>query len=70
MSITSEEKQTMLDALERALYEGVLEVQYNDKRVKYRSFNEMNKIIDKLKIELGQNSKTSKCFAKFGKGLC
>jgi hypothetical protein len=70
MAISNEEKQQMLDALERSLYEGVLEVEYNDKRVRYRSFKEMQAIIDKLKIQLGKTAKTSKCFAKFDKGLC
>jgi hypothetical protein len=70
MAISNEEKQEMLDALERSLYEGVLEVAYSDKRVRYRSFDEMKRIIDKLKTELGLINKTSRCFANFDKGTC
>lgn len=68
--ISNEEKEQLLEGLERALYEGVKTVKYNDKSVEYRSFDEMKRIIDKLKTELGINSKTSRHFAKFDKGLC
>lgn len=68
--MTNQEKQEMLDELEKAYYEGVFEIQYNDKRVRYRSKEEMKQIIDELKIQLGISGKTSRYFAKFKKGTC
>lgn len=70
MSLTTEEKQELLTNLEKAYYEGVLEVEYNDKRVRYRSKKEMREIMDDLKKSLGQGKKTNKCFANFSKGTC
>jgi hypothetical protein len=45
--------QEKLDALEDAISQGVLEVEYSDKRVKYRTLNEMIRIANRMKIELG-----------------
>lgn len=70
MALTREDKLEKLDALECALYEGVKKIKYNDKEVEYRSFDDMRKTIDKLKQDLGLIKKTSRCFAKFSKGLC
>ena len=70
MAISNEEKQMLLDELERAIYAGVLTIEYNDKRIRYRSLKEMQETVDKLKIELGIAKKTSKCFANFNKGTC
>lgn len=37
-------KQAQLDALDEALAEGVLVVEYQDKKVRYRSFSEMMRL--------------------------
>lgn len=42
-----------LERLERAIGEGVREVQYNDKKITYRSMNEMFKAAHYMKIKLG-----------------
>lgn len=45
--------QKQLDVLEEAITNGVLEVQYTDKKVKYRSLAEMMQLRDKIREELG-----------------
>lgn len=70
MSLSKEELEEKLEALQCALYEGVLEVEYSDKKVRYRSFDEMNKIIDKIKTDLGLIKKTCRVKASFSKGTC
>jgi len=45
--------QIQLDALESALAQGVLSVQYNDRRVTYHSLNEMIKLRNTMRAELG-----------------
>ena len=45
--------QTDLDALEAAIKEGVEEVKYSDKTVRYRSLADMMKIRDLIRSELG-----------------
>lgn len=70
MAITQSDLQEKLDAIECALYEGVLEVQYSDKKVRYRSFDEMKKTIDLIKSQLGKSKKTCRIPAKFSKGTC
>lgn len=59
-----------LASLDEAIATGALEVQYTDKRVKYRSLSEMMKLRDLMKRELGQKdtSKRRKT-AVTGKGL-
>lgn len=61
---------TDLQALEEAIATGALEVQYTDKRVKYRSLAEMKQIRSMMKRELGltDTSKRRKT-AVVGKGL-
>lgn len=58
-----------LAALEGAIGKGVLEVQYTDKRIKYRSLNEMWQIRNEMKKSLGLTKKGGRVFAKFDKGL-
>ncbi len=74
MTQNSEDKtaklQQQLEALEDALFEGVLEVEYDDKRVKYRSFREMQNTIDMIKKRLGQSKKTCRIYADYSKGVC
>lgn len=61
---------SQLSALEEAISNGVLEVQYTDKKVRYRSLNEMLSLRDTMKRELGtkDTSKRRKT-AVTGKGL-
>lgn len=61
---------TDLATLEEAISSGALEVQYTDKKVKYRSLDEMIRIRDLMKRDLGQKdfSKRRKT-AVVGKGL-
>lgn len=49
-----------LYALECAIADGTLEVQYSDKKVRYRNLDEMLKIRDLMKKELGQTSTCGK----------
>jgi len=70
MAISKEELEEKLEALECALYDGVLEVRYSDKVVRYRSFNEMTKIIDKIKLQIGTDKKTCRIKTNFSKGTC
>lgn len=58
-----------LDNLKDAIKEGVLEVEYADKKVKYRSLSEMLRIKDLIEQELGLKSKGARIFTKFNKGL-
>lgn len=44
---------TQLNSLEEAISEGALEVQYQDKRVRYASLSEMKKLRDLMRSELG-----------------
>jgi hypothetical protein len=50
--------QAELDAIKKAYYQGVSEVSYNGRVVKYRSLAEMKRIIDDLERQLG-TSKTN-----------
>lgn len=52
-------------ALQKAIVEGVRRVKYTDKEVEYRSLDDMLKIEEKLKCELGLSNET----AGKGKGL-
>jgi hypothetical protein len=45
--------QTELDAIKSAYYQGVSEVAYKGRTIKYRSLAEMKRIIDELERELG-----------------
>lgn len=45
--------QAELTAIKTAYYQGVQEVSYNGRTVKYRSLAEMKRIIDELERELG-----------------
>lgn len=66
MALDPTEKQALLDALEKSIFEGVLKVEYGDKKVEYRSLNEMIRIRDILKNELGikGNRRTYGAFSK------
>ncbi len=61
------EKQLLYDALVRAIYEGALKVEYGDKKVEYRSLNEMVRIKQMIEAELG-GGKPRRTYAGFSKG--
>lgn len=61
--------QPQLDALETAIAEGALKVEYGDKKVEYRSLNEMIRIRDIMRSELGQLPKPRRTLASFSKGV-
>jgi hypothetical protein len=62
--------QEQLSALEAAVAQGVLTVEYGDKKVTYRSLNEMLRLIDMMRKDIGVSSKNGgKKFAQFDKGL-
>lgn len=69
MALTTEEKQTLYDNLERAIYEGALKVEYGDKKVEYRSLNEMVRARDILRADLGLTQQPRRTLASFSKGL-
>ena len=63
--------QGQLDALEAAIAEGTLKVEYGDKKVEYRSLNEMIRIRDLIKYELtpADQKVGKRTYASFSKGL-
>jgi hypothetical protein len=62
--------QQQLEALDAAIAEGALTVKYTDKSVTYRSLDEMIRIRDLIRAELGVLShSTSLVYPTFGKGL-
>jgi hypothetical protein len=68
MALTPTEKQALYDGLVRAIYEGALKVEYGDKKVEYRTLNEMIRIKNILEVELGIRSANRKTLASFSKG--
>lgn len=62
--------QTDLENLETAIKQGVLTVRYKEHSVTYRSLDEMLRLRDLMKKELGQLPRTQRLFTKFSKGLC
>ncbi len=62
--------QTDYDALEQAIKSGVRSVQYNDRRVDYRDFEEMIALREMMARELGlKTGGIKKTVGKFSKGL-
>ena len=63
--------QSQLDALEKALAEGAETVKYQDKLVTYRSLDDMLKIRDMMRNELGLNANSDGgvLYPSFSKGL-
>ena len=55
-------------ALKDAISQGVLEVRYFDKTVKYRSLDEMLRILELMKRELFPDSNRGRKYASFSKG--
>jgi len=60
---------TDLQNIEEAIAKGVLEVQYTDKKIRYRTLKEMLSIRNEIKKSLGITKKTSRVLAKTDKGL-
>lgn len=60
--------QDQIEALEKAIAEGVLSVQYADKRVQYRSLDEMIRILNMMKTSLGQG-RPRRVYGEVTKGL-
>lgn len=65
-TFTLEDVTAMRDAMKK----GVLEVQYQDKKVKFRSFAEMKQTLDWMERELGLQKTTNRVKAEFDKDLC
>lgn len=61
--------QTQLDALEAAIAQGALKVKYENKEVEYRSLEEMLKLRDLMRSELGLVKKAQRLYASHCKGL-
>ena len=62
--------QTQLDALEESISTGTYQVMYGNKMVTYRSLDEMLKLRDRMKKELGLISgSSSKKYGEFDKGI-
>jgi hypothetical protein len=61
--------QTDLDAIKKAIAEGTLKVEYGDKKVEYRSLNEMIRIRDIIEAEVNGGTPIQKrTYASFSKG--
>lgn len=67
--MASDYTQAQLDALNAAIAQGALQVRYGDKHVIYRSMDEMLRLRDLMKRELGQVSNNQKIFPNFSKGF-
>ena len=65
MSITPEK----LEKLEEIISKGELEVEYQDRKVRYRPLSEMLKARTLVRKILGLRKKRNKKYAEFSKGL-
>lgn len=63
--------QEMLTALESAIAEGARKVKYQDKEIEYRSLDEMMKVRDLIRRELGivDSDGTNRKVGVYGSGL-
>lgn len=61
--------QTQLDAIEAALAQGTTRVKYENKEVEYRSLEELMKLRDLIRSELGLIKKGQRLYASHDKGL-
>ena len=68
--MTLEQKQEMLSKLEEAIYSGVMEIEFSDRKIKYRSLKDMKSLIKRLNNEINPNLK-KKCsiVPTYNKGL-
>ncbi len=61
---------TDLAKIEAGIAQGVLSVQYTDRKVEYRSLDEMLQIRNLMRYELGISQNTgTRIYARFSKGL-
>ncbi len=58
-----------LEALEKAIAEGVTRVKYENKEVEYRSLDEMMRLLQLMQSQLGIKPKAQRILAKHSKGL-
>ena len=58
----------MYQALVQAIAQGAREVWYGDKRVAYRTLDEMLRLKDLMEIELGLKKPNRRKYADFSKG--
>lgn len=57
-----------LEQLETAIAEGTLIVRYADKSVQYRSLEDMLRLREVMRTEIGMNKKQTRFFAQHSKG--
>lgn len=63
-------KQSDLDSINKAIASGALTVEFSDRKVTYRSFNEMLKTKQLIEKELGLNkNKIKKITPSYSKGF-
>lgn len=60
---------SQIEALEKAIAEGVTRVKYENKEVEYRSLDEMLKLLDLMRSSLGLKPRAQRLLAKYSKGL-
>lgn len=65
MAFTSDD----LVAIEKALKSGTKKVKYADKEVEYQSIDDLLKVRDLIRLELGQTSRLSVVYPILNKGL-
>lgn len=58
------------EALKKAIAQGALRVQYQDKSVTYHSLAEMRAILLMMEKELGLKSSSGRLYGEFSKGTC
>jgi hypothetical protein len=61
--------QQQLDTLDNAIAQGVLVVEYSDKKVTYRSLSEMLKTRGMMIEEISGKSRSKAMYPRFDKGL-
>ncbi len=61
--------QAMYNALIEAIATGAREVWYGDKRVAYRTLDEMLRLKNDMEVYLGLNKLPKRVFANFSKGI-
>lgn len=65
MAFTEEQ----LEAIEAAIASGTLIVQYSDKRVEYRSFDDLLRARNLIREALGLTGKSKRIYAEHSKGV-
>lgn len=58
------------EALKKAIAQGALRVQYQDKSVTYYSLSEMRQILLMMEKELGIKAGSGRLYGEFSKGTC